>query len=67
MVLLRHADGWVTAYAHNSSMLVQKGAKVKQGQTIARVGSSGNVDKPQLHFELRQGTKAVDPMKVLTH
>lgn len=67
MVLLRHAGGWVTAYAHNSSMLVQKGAKVKQGQTIARVGSSGNVDKPQLHFELRQGTKAVDPMKVLTH
>ena len=67
MVLLRHAGGWVTAYAHNSSMLVQKGAQVKQGQTIARVGSSGNVDKPQLHFELRQGTKAVDPMKVLTH
>ncbi|HWA50519.1 MAG TPA: peptidoglycan DD-metalloendopeptidase family protein [Dongiaceae bacterium] len=67
MVLVRHADGWVTAYAHNSSLLVQKGAKVRQGQTIARVGSSGNVDKPQLHFELRQGTKAVDPMKVLTH
>lgn len=67
MVLLRHADGWVTAYAHNSSLLVQKGSKVRQGQTIARVGSSGNVDKPQLHFELRQGTKAVDPMKVLTH
>ncbi len=67
MVLLRHPDGWVTAYAHNSSLLVQKGAKVRQGQTIARVGSSGNVDKPQLHFELRQGTKAVDPMKVLTH
>jgi len=67
MVLLRHADGWVTAYAHNSSLLVKKGAKVRQGETIARVGSSGNVDKPQLHFELRQGTKAVDPMKVLTH
>jgi murein DD-endopeptidase MepM/ murein hydrolase activator NlpD len=66
MVLLRHADGWVTAYAHNSSLLVQKGDKVGQGQTIARVGSSGNVDSPQLHFELRQGTKAVDPLKVLT-
>jgi murein DD-endopeptidase MepM/ murein hydrolase activator NlpD len=66
MVLLRHADGWVTAYAHNSSLLVQKGDKVGQGQTIARVGSSGNVDTPQLHFELRKGTKAVDPMKVLT-
>jgi murein DD-endopeptidase MepM/ murein hydrolase activator NlpD len=66
MVLLRHADGWVTAYAHNSALLVEKGAKVRQGDTIARVGSSGNVDTPQLHFELRQGTKAVDPMKVLT-
>ncbi len=66
MVLLRHADGWVTAYAHNSSLLVQKGDKVGQGQIIARVGSSGNVDAPQLHFELRKGTKAVDPLKVLT-
>jgi murein DD-endopeptidase MepM/ murein hydrolase activator NlpD len=66
MVLLRHEDGWVTAYAHNSSLLVQKGEKVAQGQTIARVGSSGNVDTAQLHFELRKGTKAVDPLKVLT-
>ena len=66
MVLLRHADGWVTAYAHNSALLVKKGDKVKQGQIIARVGSTGNVDTPQLHFELRQGTKAVDPLKNLT-
>jgi murein DD-endopeptidase MepM/ murein hydrolase activator NlpD len=66
MVLLRHEDGWVTAYAHNSSLLVQKGQRVAQGQTIARVGSTGNVESPQLHFELRKGTKAVDPMKVLT-
>ncbi len=66
MILLRHADGWVTAYAHNSSLLVQKGDKVRQGQAIARVGSSGNVDSPQLHFELRQGTKAVDPLRNLT-
>jgi murein DD-endopeptidase MepM/ murein hydrolase activator NlpD len=66
MVLVRHKDGWVTAYAHNSSLLVQKGDKVGQGQTIAHVGSSGNVDTPQLHFELRRGTKAVDPLKVLT-
>jgi murein DD-endopeptidase MepM/ murein hydrolase activator NlpD len=66
MVLLRHADGWVTAYAHASALLVKKGDKVRQGQTIARVGSTGNVETPQLHFELRQGTKAVDPMKNLT-
>ncbi len=57
MVLLRHADGWVTAYAHNSSLLVKKGDKVERGQTIARVGSSGNVNSPQLHFELRQGRR----------
>jgi murein DD-endopeptidase MepM/ murein hydrolase activator NlpD len=66
MILLRHADGWVTAYAHNSSLLVKKGDNVRRGQAIARVGSSGSVDTPQLHFELRQGTKAVDPLKVLT-
>jgi murein DD-endopeptidase MepM/ murein hydrolase activator NlpD len=66
MILLRHAGGWVTAYAHNSSLLVKRGDKVRQGQTIARVGSSGSVDFAQLHFELRQGTKAVDPLKVLT-
>lgn len=66
MILLRHADGWVTAYAHNSSLLVSKGDTVRRGQAIARVGSSGSVDTPQLHFELRQGTKAVDPLKVLT-
>jgi murein DD-endopeptidase MepM/ murein hydrolase activator NlpD len=66
MILLRHADGWVTAYAHNSSLLVKKGDKVRRGETIARVGSTGNVETPQLHFELRQGTKAVDPLRVLT-
>ena len=45
---------------------MKKGDKAGQGQTIARVGSSGNVESPQLHFELRKGTKAVDPLKVLT-
>lgn len=66
LLLIRHADGWVTAYAHNSKLLVKRGDKVKRGQKIARVGSSGNVDSPQLHFELRKGTKAVDPLKILT-
>ena len=55
MVLLRHADGWVTAYAHNSSLLVKKGDKVTQGQTIARVGSSGNVDSPAAALRVAQG------------
>ena len=65
MILIRHADGYVTAYAHNQSLLVQKGAKVKRGQTIARVGSTGNVDSPQLHFEIRKGTQPVDPLTLL--
>lgn len=62
LLLIRHADGWVTAYAHNDTLLVKKGQQVKRGETIARVGSTGNVAQPQLHFELRKGTEAIDPM-----
>jgi len=65
LLLIRHADGWVTAYAHNDTLLVKKGQQVKRGETIARVGSTGNVNQPQLHFELRKGTEAVDPMTYL--
>lgn len=65
MLLIRHADGWVSAYAHNDSLLVKKGDEVERGQTIARVGSTGNVSQPQLHFELRKGTEAVDPKQFL--
>jgi murein DD-endopeptidase MepM/ murein hydrolase activator NlpD len=65
MILIRHADGWVTAYAHNQSLTVKKGDSVKRGQTIARVGQTGNVTSPQLHFEIRKGTAAQDPMKYL--
>lgn len=65
LLLLRHPNGWVTAYAHNESLLVQRGDKVRRGQTIARAGSTGSVDSPQLHFELRQGTRSVDPMRYL--
>lgn len=61
MVLVKHADGYVTAYAHTSDVLVQRGDRVRRGQAIARVGSTGNVDSPQLHFEIRKGRKAIDP------
>ncbi len=61
LVLVRHADQYVTAYAHLDKTLVKKGDKVKRGQTIATVGATGAVDKPQLHFEVRKGTKALDP------
>jgi len=61
LLLVKHADGWVTAYAHNEELLVTAGDRVQRGQTIARVGSSGNVERPQLHFEVRRGTRAVNP------
>jgi murein DD-endopeptidase MepM/ murein hydrolase activator NlpD len=65
MLLIRHPDGWVTAYAHTEEMLVQKGERVGKGQVIARVGATGSVSRPQLHFELRKGKKAVDPLQYL--
>jgi len=65
LILIKHSNGWITAYAHADSILVKKGETVKKGQTIAKVGSTGNVKNPQLHFEIRKGTKAVDPKKYL--
>lgn len=62
LVLLRHDNGWVSAYAHASELLVKRGDRVKRGQTIAKAGRSGDVTQPQLHFELRKGAKPVDPM-----
>ena len=65
LLLLKHSDGWVTAYAHNDKLLVKRGEKIKKGQNIATVGSTGNVRTPQLHFELRKGKRARDPKKYL--
>ncbi len=65
LVLIRHADGWVSAYAHNSAILVQRGDTVRRGQIISRAGTSGNVSAPQLHFELRKGSKPVNPLDYL--
>ncbi len=65
LILIKHADGWTSAYAHNKVMLVARGDKVKRGQVIAKVGQTGDVKTPQLHFELRKGTRAVDPIKLL--
>ena len=61
LVLLRHDNGWVTAYAHNDELIVKRGDKVKRGQVIGKAGKTGTVDQPQVHFELRQGSKPVDP------
>lgn len=65
LVLIKHAGGWVTAYAHNRTLLVRRGQRVGRGEAIARVGATGNVKAPQLHFELRRGRKAVDPLRHL--
>jgi murein DD-endopeptidase MepM/ murein hydrolase activator NlpD len=65
LVLLRHDNGWVTAYAHNEQIVVKRGDKVERGAVIAKAGRSGSVDQPQVHFELRQGSKPVDPVPFL--
>ena len=65
LVLIKHDDGYITAYAHAASILVAKGARVEQGQVIALAGSTGDVDSPQLHFEIRQAGKPVNPKPML--
>ncbi|WP_051357131.1 M23 family metallopeptidase [Azorhizobium doebereinerae] len=61
LVLIKHADGYVTAYAHNSEISVKRGDTVRRGQIIAKAGQSGGVGTPQLHFEIRKGSQPVDP------
>jgi murein DD-endopeptidase MepM/ murein hydrolase activator NlpD len=65
LLLVKHPNGWISAYAHCDLILVKRGEKVARGQVIARVGSTGNVSEPQLHFELRHGSRAVDPREFL--
>lgn len=66
LVLVRHAGGYVTAYAHAKELMVKRGDSIKRGQTIARSGQTGNVDAPQLHFEIRKGPSPIDPMPHLS-
>ncbi len=65
LVMLRHGDGWTTIYGHNRQILVERGQSVKRGQTIALSGDSGYADRPELHFEIRKGRAAVDPLSQL--
>jgi murein DD-endopeptidase MepM/ murein hydrolase activator NlpD len=65
LLLVKHAGGWVSAYGHNEALLVQRGARVKAGEVIARAGQTGAVAEPQLHFELRRGRAPVDPAAVI--
>ena len=65
LVLVKHADGWMTAYAHADQVAVKRGETVRRGQVIATVGATGSVTAPQLHFEIRRGTEAVNPTALL--
>jgi murein DD-endopeptidase MepM/ murein hydrolase activator NlpD len=65
LILIRHPDGWVTAYAHNRKFLVKRDQKVRQGQSIARVGQSGGATFPKLHFEIRKASEPLDPIRYL--
>jgi murein DD-endopeptidase MepM/ murein hydrolase activator NlpD len=65
LVLIRHPNGFVSAYANNGAIDVKRGETVKRGQEIAKSGQSGNVSSPQLHFELRKGSTPVDPTQYL--
>jgi len=65
LIIIQHSDGWMTVYAHLDSMSVRRGTKVAVGDTIGKIGKTGKVDTPQLHFEIRKGTKAYNPMSYL--
>ncbi len=65
LILVRHPGNWLTAYAHNDTLLVARGTSVKRGEVIARAGQTGTVTSPQLHFEVRRGSKPVNPVQYL--
>ena len=65
LIIVQHSDGWMTIYAHLDSMNVKRGTPVNVGTQIGRVGKTGKVDQPQLHFEIRKGTKAYNPSQYL--
>jgi len=65
LIIIQHSGGWMTVYAHLDTMAVRRGTRVNVGQKIGTVGASGKVDRPQLHFEIRKGTKAYNPSQYL--
>jgi murein DD-endopeptidase MepM/ murein hydrolase activator NlpD len=65
LVLIKHSNGYVTAYAHTSELMVKRGDTIKRGQIIAKSGQTGEVQSPQLHFEIRKGSMPVDPTQFL--
>ncbi len=65
LILIKHGDGWITAYGHAEQLLVTRGQSVKRGEVIGRAGATGSVNKPQLHFEIRNKRTPVDPLRYL--
>jgi murein DD-endopeptidase MepM/ murein hydrolase activator NlpD len=65
LILIAHPGGYITAYAHAQNLMVARGDRVEKGQIIGTAGESGGVDRPQLHFEIREGGKPVDPLRLL--
>jgi len=65
LVIIRHSNGWVTAYAHLDTVKVTRGQNINQHDILGTVGSTGRVDAPQLHFEIRRGSEALNPQKYL--
>ena len=65
LIILRHPEEYVTIYAHNDVNLVKEGTEVERGQTIGKVGRTGNASGPHLHFEVRKKNNAVDPLPFL--
>jgi murein DD-endopeptidase MepM/ murein hydrolase activator NlpD len=65
LILVKHPNGYVTAYAHAKELLVKRGDQIKRGEVIAKSGQTGNVEVPELHFEVRKGSAPVDPMQFL--
>jgi murein DD-endopeptidase MepM/ murein hydrolase activator NlpD len=65
LILIRHGDGWITAYGHAQDLLVTRGQAVKRGQVIGYAGATGYAAEPQLHFEIRQNRKPVNPLDLL--
>lgn len=65
LILIKHRNGYISAYAYNSKLLVQSGANVTAGQKIAEMGSTGNANRVMLEFQIRANGKPIDPMQVI--
>ena len=66
LVLIKHKNNWITAYAHLDDIYLKRGSEVKVGEKVGTIGTSGNVNTPQLHFEIRKGKKALNPEEYLS-